>query len=89
MSPSLSASLRAREVRGLLHPVRPGFRAPNPAWSLLATNFYSRPADRIVCTANTYACAYNFESNDGKYLAIGSENGRVSVLDTTQSADNE
>ncbi|KAI8619657.1 WD40-repeat-containing domain protein [Chytriomyces sp. MP71] len=74
---SILATLRVRE--------RAPFMAKgsmNFSW-LASSRMYSRVADRIdVPDSNAYSCAYNYESNEGRYLAVGTEAGNVLVLDT-------
>ncbi|KAJ3029966.1 UNVERIFIED_CONTAM: hypothetical protein HDU68_010543 [Siphonaria sp. JEL0065] len=43
----------------------------------------------MMSDANIYACGYNYVSNEGRYLAVGSESGVVSVLDTAANVEPE
>ncbi|KAI9329886.1 WD40-repeat-containing domain protein [Obelidium mucronatum] len=62
---------------------------PNLQFSLCAPRFYSRTRDRMLFGSNVYACAYNFISNEGRYLAVGCEKGGVTVLDTDPNTEQD
>ncbi|KAI8840480.1 WD40-repeat-containing domain protein [Chytriomyces cf. hyalinus JEL632] len=78
------SAIRARELRSAPASTSTSSGSHALNW---APRLHSRVTDRVSLNVNSYAASYNYVSNHGRYLAIGAEDGAVTIFDTHSDND--